>query len=369
MIPTLVGVSLLVTAFVRLLPGDAVDILVTENSVAGGNQAFIQLVNRHIERQGLDPATVDFATRKAAEDELIAEQLAKKGIDPATAGAAQRLEARNDLALVAYKDDIRRKLGIDKNYIEQWSDWMWNALQGDLGTSLVGGRSIADELTRRVPASFQLGLFAMLFGSAIAIPIGVISAVKQDTIADYSSRSLAIAMLALPSFFIATMAIAGGARWFDYSPPLFYEDLWKNPSVNLQLVLPPAIILGFALSGTVMRLTRAQMLEVLRQDYIRTAQAKGLAQRQVIVVHAVRNALLPVITVIGLQVPVLIGGSLVLEAIYGIPGVAQYLFISINNREFPAVIAINMIVAFVIVVTNLIVDVAYGYLDPRVTFS
>jgi peptide/nickel transport system permease protein len=384
MIPTLIGVSLLVTAFLRLLPGDAVDILVTENSVGGGNQAFAELVTARMVEDGLDPNS--FSDRTLTENRMIAErertrELAEAaGIDTGNQEAlvawvgnglpiAQRLEIRNELALDAFKDDIRRKLGIDQNYFEQWSEWMWNAMRGDLGKSVVGSVTVRDELQRRVPVSFELGLFAMFFGSLIALPVGIISAVRQDTWIDYVARSFAIGMLALPSFFLATIVIAYSVAWFGYSFPSFYKELWDDPSTNLQLVLVPSLILGAALSGTLMRLMRAQMLEVLRQDYIRTAWAKGLVERRVIVTHAVRNAMLPVVTIIGLQVPVLIGGSLVLEVIFGIPGVARYLFISILGRDFPAIIGVNMVIATLIVVTNLVVDVMYAYLDPRVKFA
>jgi peptide/nickel transport system permease protein len=282
---------------------------------------------------------------------------------------AQRLEIRNSLALDAFKDDIRRKLGIDQSYFEQWSEWVWNAMQGDLGKSIVGSITVRDELERRLPVSFELGFLAMVFGSLIAIPVGVISAVKQDTWIDYVARSFAIGALALPSFFLATIVIAFASSWYGYSPPIFYKEIWDDPITNIELVVVPALILGAALSGTLMRLTRAQMLEVLRQDYIRTARAKGLVARRVVITHAVRNAMLPVVTILGLQVPVLIGGSLVLEAIYGIPGIAQYLFISINGRDFPAIIGVNMVIAALIVVTNLVVDVMYAYLDPRVQFA
>jgi peptide/nickel transport system permease protein len=386
MIPTLIGVSLLVTAFLRLLPGDAVDILVTENSVGGGNQAFIALVDDHLREQGLDPATASFGDRNRAENEIIAGQDRLKqlagdaGVDTSDEEAlvawiqsglpiAQRLEIRNELALKAFKDDIRRKLGIDQNYIEQWSEWMWNALRGDLGKSIVGSETVRDELERRIPVSFELGLLAMIFGALIAIPVGVISAVKQDTWVDYSTRSFAIGALALPSFFLATLVIAFAIAWFGYSFPIFYKEFWDDPATNLEMVLVPALILGASLAGTLMRLTRAQMLEVLRQDYIRTARAKGLVARRVIITHAVRNAMLPVVTILGLQVPVLIGGSLVLEAIFGIPGIAQYLYFSLLNRDFPAIIGVNMVIATLIVVTNLVVDVMYAYLDPRVQFA
>ncbi|MDZ7729460.1 MAG: ABC transporter permease [Dehalococcoidia bacterium] len=283
--------------------------------------------------------------------------------------STQLREVKNDLALAAYKNDIRERLGVDKNYIEQWWSWITNAVQGDLGTTITGNRSVADEIGKRLPVSLQLGAIAMVFGALVAIPTGIMSAVKQDKWPDYILRSVAIAMLALPSFFIATMVIGLSSRWWSYSFPTTYKDFWESPTGNLEIVVIPAIILGFQLSGTLMRLTRAQMLEVMRQDYIRTARAKGLGARTVVMGHAVRNALLPVITILGLQVPVLIGGSLVLETIFAIPGVAQYLFTSIGSREFPSIIAVNMVIALVIVVVNLVIDVAYGFLDPRVQLS
>ena len=394
MIPTLIGVSLLVTAMVRLLPGDAVDILITENAIGGGNEAFIGLINNELEEPswpGVEPVGSDeslfndFNRRLAAENDIYALQDSvqakadEAGVDLNDTEArrafvqalpsADRLSLKNTLALDAYKDSVRARLGLDKNYIEQWWSWMTNAVQGDLGKTITGGRPVSDELKNRIPATFQLGILAMVFGTLIALPTGILSAVKQDSYPDYLLRGAAIAMLALPSFFIATMAIAGARAWFGYSFPTIWKDFWESPGQNLQLVLAPAIILGFALSGTLMRLTRAQMLEVLRQDYIRTARAKGLASRSVVLGHAVRNALLPVITILGLQIPILIGGSLVLEQIFAIPGIAKYLFDSINQREFPAVIAINMVIAFVIVLSNLVVDVTYGWLDPRVQLS
>ena len=370
MIPTLIGVSLLIIFFLRLLPGDAVDILISQTEVQGISESFKSLVDEELEKQGFeDPGTAPRDARRAVENQIIDAKLKADGIDPATATPDKRNVARNDLALQEYGDVIRRRVGLDKNYIEQWWSWIANAVRGDLGVTLIGSRPIGDELQRRIPVSTQLGLLGMVFGVLIALPTGIVSAVRQDSWIDYAMRSAAIAMLALPSFFIATLVIALGGRWFDYSFPIFYKQLWDDPKTNLELVLIPGFILGIGLSGTLLRLTRAQMLEVLRQDYIRTARAKGLGARSVIFGHAVRNAMIPVITIIGLQVPVLIGGSLVLEQIFGIPGIAQYLLVSILSREFPAVIAINMVVAVVIVASNLVVDIMYAYLDPRVKLS
>ncbi len=366
MIPTLLGVSLLVTGMLRLMPGDAVDIMVTEFATSGGNQEFRLLVDHVLEAEGKVAAEAGFSERLAIEKQIITDELAKDGIDYETTTVAIRLEAKNVLALGALKDRIRQRLGVDKPYIAQWWEWVTNAVRGDFGEKITGGQSVSQEMRSRLPASFQLGIMAMIFGAFVAIPVGVISAVKQDGPLDYIGRGGAIAMLALPSFFVATLVIAGAGRWMGYSFPIFYQKLWEDPSVNLQIMVPPAIILGFILAGTLMRITRAQMLEVLRQDYIRTAQAKGLVQRKVVMGHAVRNALLPVVTIIGLQVPILIGGSLVLEQIFFIPGIARYLFASILARDFPSIIAINMVIATLIVFTNLLVDILYGVLDPRV---
>ncbi|MCK9518029.1 MAG: ABC transporter permease [Dehalococcoidia bacterium] len=369
MIPTLVGVSLLVTAFVRLLPGDAIDIILSNSEVQGASTEFKAMVDGELASRDIDPTAASFADRIAVENEFIDEQLRDQGVDPATATDAQKQEARNTLSLNAYKDTLRSRIGLDKNYIEQWWDWTGHALRGDLGESLTGRRSVASELNQRIPATVELGLVAMAVSLLIALPIGVLSAVKQDTWADYISRSTAIAMLALPSFFIATLTIALSARWFGYSFPVFYKDFWEDPQTNFEIVIAPAIILGIGLSGTLLRLTRAQMLEVMRQDYMRTAQAKGLAGHAVVIRHGVRNAMIPVVTIIGLQVPVLIGGSLVLEQIFFIPGVSRYLFEAIQARDFPVIIAVNMVVALAIIVVNLAVDLTYAWLDPRVTLA
>ena len=369
MIPTLIGVSLLITALLRLLPGDAVDILVTENAQGGGSQAFKEIVDRRLVASGIDPVQAGFGDRIKIENELIAAQLRREGIDFARATDAQKQAARNTIAFDTYKDKIRAELGLDKNYIEQWWDWATGIVRGDFGTSIIGSRPVGAELKRRIPASIELGVLALLTSMIVALPVGVVSAIRQDSAIDYGTRSFAIAMLALPTFFVATIVIALAARLFNYSFPIFYKDLWTDPAQNLKLVLVPALILGFSLSGTLMRLTRAQMLEVMRQDYMRTARAKGLRERVAVLRHGVRNAFIPVVTVIGLQIPVLIGGSLVLEQIFGIPGVARYLFESIIRRDFPPIIGVNIVVAITIVLANLVVDVMYAYLDPRIRFA
>ena len=369
MIPTLLGVSLLVTAFVRMLPGDAVDILTANNEIQGRDEILKSVVNERLVAKGIDPAKAGFPDRKPIQDEIVAAQLKQDGLDFKTATDAQKEQANNDFARNAYKDQIRERLGLDKNYVEQWWSWIWNAMQGDLGTSLAGSQPIGPELWERIPVSIELGVLGMIVSIVIALPIGVISAVKQDKALDYVARGGAISMLALPSFFLATIIIAVASRWGDYSFPLFFKKLTENPKENLELIWVPAVLLGIGLSGTLMRLTRAQMLDVLRQDYMRTARSKGLSDRTAVIRHGVRNALIPIVTIIGLQVPVLVGGSLVLEQIFGIPGIALYLYTAILNRDFPVIIAVNMIIAVVIVFANLFVDLTYAVLDPRIRLS
>ncbi len=389
MIPTLIGVSLVVMGMIRLLPGDAVDIVVSENVTGGGLAGFERLIDQELKDPSWpgveaisDPAEADFAQRQAAGLDVLAatddvrEMAAAEGVNldnteerrsfVESIPTARRMEIRNKVALEAYKDTIRANLGLDKGFIAQWWDWMSSAVRLDLGTSLYGNQSVNDELQRRLPVTIQLGLLAMVFGAVVAIPTGVISAVKQDSLADYVVRSFAVAMLSLPSFFFATLVIALAARWFDYSFPIYYSELWDDPIANLEQMVVPAFILGLALSGTLMRLTRTEMLEVLRQDYIRTARSKGLQGRLVVTRHAVRNAMLPIITILGIQIPVLIGGSVVIEVIFGLPGVAAYLLESIRGRDYPPIIAVNMIVALIVVVANLAVDMCYAYFDPRV---
>ena len=368
-IPTLLGVSLLVTAFVRMLPGDAVDILTDNSALQNRDEVLKGYIAEGLAKEGKDPLTAAFQDKKRIEDGLVNVQLQKEGLDPAAATPAQRDAAKNTFAFNAYKDEIRVRLGLDKNYIQQWLSWVTNAAQGDLGVTLAGGRPIGPELRQRIPTSIELGLLGMVVSLVIALPIGVLSAVKQDGPIDYIARSAAIGMLAIPSFFLATIVIIIASRWFNYSFPFFFTKIWDDPMKNLELIWMPAVILGIGLSGTLMRLTRAQMLEVLRQDYIRTARSKGLTDRTTVIRHGVRNALIPIITIIGLQIPVLVGGALVLEQIFGIPGVARYLFTAILNRDFPVIIAVNMVFAVVIVFSNLAVDLTYAVVDPRIKFS
>jgi len=209
----------------------------------------------------------------------------------------------------------------------------------------------------------------MVFGLVIAIPIGVIAAVRQDTWSDYLGRSTAIGFLAIPSFWLGTLVITLPSVWWGWTPPLRYTGFLADPMKNLGHVVVPAIILGLALSGSMMRLTRAQMLEVLRQDFVRTASAKGLSERAVVVGHALKNALIPVLTLLGLQVSLLVGGTVVLESVFVLPGMGRYLLEAVQYRDYPVIQGLNLIFATAIVLANLLVDLMYGWLDPRVRYQ
>lgn len=274
-----------------------------------------------------------------------------------------------DYAYAENLDALRAKLGLDKPVYVQYWEWLGRLLRGDLGASLRSRQPIMDELARRLPITAELGLLAMLIGLGISIPVGVLSAVKQDAVTDYLARGLAVGALAIPGFWLGTLVITFPSIWFRWTPPLQYTPLHVDPVKNLSHVAIPAAILGIGLSGTLMRLTRATMLEVLRQDYIRTAWAKGLSGRVVIFRHALKNALIPVVTVLGLQVSVLVGGSVVMEQIFVIPGMGRYLLEAIQYRDYPVVQALNLVFAAVILAANLLVDIVYAYLDPRIQYD
>lgn len=267
------------------------------------------------------------------------------------------------------RKQLEEKYKLNQAMPRQYVGWLASIGTGDLGTSITTNRSVGSELKQRLPTTFQLGLMGLIVSVAIALPVGVLSAVRQDTVFDLAARSLAIILLSVPSFWIALLAITYGFIWFGWTPPLRFNDLWNDPIANLQLMWVPALILGTGLSGTVMRLTRSTVLDVLRQDYVRTAHAKGLRERKVVLQHVLRNAFLPVITVIGLQVPLLVGGTVILERIFSIPGMASYLLTSIQQRDYPVVQAVVLISATVVVVSNLLVDMTYALIDPRIRLS
>jgi len=312
-IPTFLIVTILVFLLVRLIPGSAMDIL---------------------------------ASQLANETGMLGEELSH--------------------------ERLAEILGLDDLIHIQYGKWLGilppfeGILEGNLGDSIWSKRPIVDELFDRIPVSFELGLLALLSGMIVSIPIGIFSAMRQDTIGDYIFRSLAIISICLPTFWLGTMVMVYPSIWWNWSPAMQYIPFTENPGKNLLQFIVPAVILGLALSGTTMRMTRTMMLEVLRQDYIRTAWSKGLRERTVVIRHALKNTLLPVITIVGMMIPLMIGGSVILEKIFGLPGVGRALVEAINTRDYIMISGINVVITAVVLLSNLAVDLTYGSLDPRI---
>ena len=277
--------------------------------------------------------------------------------------------AERPYATEADREQLRKELGVDKPITTQFVIYLGNVVQGDLGKSPWTKEAVTKELGRRLPVTAQLGVFAIFLGLLIAVPIGILSAVRQDTMRDYVARSFAILALSVPSFFTATLLIVFPSKWFGWSPPLIYKGWSDGPLDHIYYFFFPALLLGVGLAGGVMRLTRTMMLEVLRQDYIRTAWAKGLRERSVILRHVTKNAFIPVITFIGLQVGVAVSGSIIIESIFNIPGVGKFFVGAILQRDYPSVQGVVLVLATAIVLVNLIVDFTYVYLDPRIRYS
>lgn len=304
LVPTLFIASVIVFVIVRMVPGDVVDLMLSQNDAGSNNLSREQLLET---------------------------------------------------------------LGLNKPMWEQYGVWI-SALvfRGDLGHSLWQGESVVSMIAARLPVTFELGLLAMVIALTVAIPVGVYSAVKQDTPGDYVARSFSLLMLAIPSFWIGTMITVFPSIWWGWSPEIRFVPFSEDPLQNLQQIIIPAVILGLSLSAITMRMTRTMMLEVLRQDYIRTARAKGLPEMLILTRHAVRNALIPVITLIGSQAPILIGGTVILEQIFVLPGMGLLLLDAVNQRDYPVVTGMFFVVGLTVMLINLVVDLSYGLIDPKV---
>ena len=264
---------------------------------------------------------------------------------------------------------IRTELGLDENVVRQYFSYMSGVFQGDFGTTLIGRRDVWGEIRTRIPLTMELTLLSTGFALLIAIPMGVYSAIRQDRLSDYILRFTTIGWLSIPSFWLGTMLIVFPARWWNYSPPVGYIDLWSDPLKNLEQLYMPAFALGLALSASLSRITRSSMLEVLRQDYIRTAWSKGLSERAIVVRHGLKNAMIPVITLFGLQVGVLFGGTVVLESIFSLPGLGSLLYNAVLIKDYPQVQGLVLFFAAVLVTINLVVDISYAWFDPRIRYT
>jgi len=309
-IPTLLIVTALTTIAIRLIPGDAVDVLVGQMDLSG----------------------------KENRVELRARLEAELGLDAP----------------------------IPVQYVRWWKDVL---LHGDLGDSIFMGISVRDQIKQRLPVTLEIGVLALIIAMLISFPIAIFSAVRQDTIGDYAFRSLAIIFISLPEFWVGIMVVVFPSIWWGWSPPIINISLWDDPIGNLKMYILPAAILGMGINGVNMRLMRTMMLEVVREDYIRTAYAKGLTERVVIFRHAVKNALIPVVTVIGLNVPVVIGGSIIIEQIFGLPGMGRLAVEAAFIRDYPVIIGVTLVYAFVVLLIILITDLSYAFLDPRIRYK
>lgn len=265
-------------------------------------------------------------------------------------------------------ENIEKSLGLDVPIHVQYVRWVSAAVRGDLGDSLWESSPVTQEVAERLPISLELGILALAIALLIAIPVGIYSAMRQDTFWDYVGRTISILGISLPTFWVGTMVIVYPSVLWGWAPEMQYIAFQKDPVKNLVQFLIPAGILGMALSGTTMRMTRTMMLEVLRQDYIRTAWAKGLKERVVVLRHALRNAFIPVVTIVGMMVPVLIGGSVIIEEIFSLPGMGRLIVSAINSRDYPVISGVNLMVATIVLLTNLLIDASYSYLNPRIQY-
>ncbi|MBY4895904.1 ABC transporter permease [Cupriavidus sp. AU9028] len=304
LLPTLLFASIIVFSIVRLVPGDVVDLMLSQNDISA-----------------------DARTR----DELMA------------------------------------LLGLDQPIWRQYLHWIGNiVLRGDLGVSLWQQEPVLRMVADRIPVTLSLGLIALVVALSVALPIGVLSAIRQDSAADYLARSFSILMLAVPSFWLGTMVMVFPSVWWGWSPEVRFVPFREDPVQHVRQMLVPAIVLGMSLSAITMRMTRTMMLEVLRQDYIRTAWAKGLNERMVILRHALRNALIPVVTLVGLQAPLLIGGAVIIEQIFALPGMGLLLLDAVHQRDYPIITGVFLVVGVAVMLINLLVDLSYGLFDPKV---
>lgn len=310
LIPILIGISIIVFLIMRMLPGD------------------------------------------------VAAMILMGGGEDSTAGVSQETI-----------DALREQLGLNQPLWQQYLDWAWGILQLDAGLSLWTQRPVFEEIFRRLPLTLELAMIGLTISLAVALPVGIISALKQNSWVDYLFRSFSIAGLALPNFWLATLLILGLTIWFRWTPPLGYVGLTQDPWRNIQQLFLPALVIGVSNAAVIARMTRSAMLEVLREDYIRTAWAKGLNLRAILSVHALRNAMLPVLTLAAIELGHLLSGTVVMETIFTLPGIGRYLIDAIFHRDYPVVQAIVLLMGVLFVVLNLVVDLMYGLLDPRIRYS
>ena len=266
-------------------------------------------------------------------------------------------------------DQERAQLGLDKPLWRQFGDWMWGIARFDFGNSMWTGRPITYEIAIRLQLSLQLAIMATIVAVLLSIPLGTIAALRQDTWVDYVVRVFSIAGLAMPSFWLGILMILGMLIFFRWLPPMFFTPIWVDPWANLSQLIWPALAVGYRYSAVAMRMTRSAVLEVLREDYIRTARAKGLWEKLILTRHALKNAMLPVVTVIGLEFAFLIGGLVVTEQVFNLNGIGMLFVEAITRRDYTMTQALVLLVSFTFIVVNFVMDLVYAWLDPRIRYQ
>lgn len=265
--------------------------------------------------------------------------------------------------------DLRKHLGLSDPLHVQYGKWAWSMLSGKFGgKSLVDNEEISELVSRRFPISVQLTVLTLVIALSISLPLGVAAAVYQDRSPDYALRSIAILGLAMPNFWVSLLLIQFLVIVFHWSPPFVYANVWDDPIHHLQMTIWPALVLAWGYSSNLIRITRSSMLEVLRQDYVRTARAKGLSSRSVIWIHALRNALIPFITQAGGHLGSLLGGTIILENIFAIPGLGQGVIQAATTNDYPVIQSLIMVLTFIVMGVNLLIDITYGIIDPRIGY-
>jgi peptide/nickel transport system permease protein len=264
---------------------------------------------------------------------------------------------------------LRRELGLDRPAWVQYADWIGGiVLRGDFGTSYWTRQPIWDEFIQRFPVTLELAALTILASVVIGILVGIVSAIRQDSAADYVGRVLAILALSVPYFGLAVLVVVLPSIYFKWTPIWTYVPFTTAPLENLKIMLVPALVFGVTRAGPIMRIMRSALLDILRQDYIRTAWSKGLPERAIVLRHALKNALIPVVSLVGLQTPLYIGGSVIIEAIFRLPGVGLFFFEALTRLDYPVVQSVNLIIAAMVVGLNLAIDLSYAFLDPRIRY-
>ncbi len=267
------------------------------------------------------------------------------------------------------RQDVVVQLGMDKPAVQQYFIWLGDLLRGDMGDSLFQNQSVASLIAEKLPITLELAVFTMIIINVISIPAGVITAARQDSVGDYIIRVISIILMAMPLFWIGTLVLIYPAKWWGYAPTITYVSIFKNFTENMKMFLVPSILGALVQVGMQMRMVRTSVLDVMRQDYVRTAWSKGITEHDVLYGHALRNSMIPVITIIGGSVAGLVGGSVILENLFNIPGLGSCMVTALNNYDYPLVQGCVVVLAAIVMVVNLIVDVAYKWCDPRVTLD